>query len=224
MANNCHNHIAISKISKYNASKLVKFLESYEKFNYMNQWVESFIPKKMHLTDGSVSFDNSYTYGAKWFDFEFEIESDGDDFDFIVISGHSAWSPMLPLTKILSEFLNCHISHDYEERGLNFAGEIEFDKGEKTVKFDGSIEEYLYHDQGISGVIDDTDWLAGETREDIIQHKEAWEKIVDEKDIAELNSHFDELLESAVEINEEETEVSTANEEIESEEDDGLPI
>jgi len=89
-------------------SEIINFFDTYENFNYMTDWVESFIKPEFQL-DGD---DRSYKYGSKWFDFYISEELDDDE---LIIGGDSAWSPMIGLCQALSNQYKCEIRIDFEE-------------------------------------------------------------------------------------------------------------
>ena len=221
MANHCYNHVTVSGISKENSKKLVEFLEDYENHSYMHHWVESFLPKHMHLTNGENTSENAYSYGGRWWDFKIESVEEGDETDTILIMGSSAWTPMTGLTQQLAKYLECHICHFYEEGGMDFAGEIEFDNEKMIINFDGTVDEFNYYERGIEGMWDSTEWLDGEGKDIILQFKKDWLAIVKEEDKKKVEEHFEELLKNAMDNEEED---GFDEEEFQWEDDDDLPI
>ena len=151
MANHCYNYgYFIGKpeeIKKLFAQ--VKKLDLETETNYrhggssaqFNLWAGNFckvlMNKPEQKPDGSfpTKFDVYDKYGSKWFEAYFELQEGhtGDEAG-IVISGDSAWSPVLPFfAKICKKYkLTCE--GNYEESGMDFAGEFVIDE-------DGNIED-----------------------------------------------------------------------------------
>ena len=88
---------------------------------------------------GEEGFDVYTEYGSKWFeigDYEFKEES-----NILILSGDSAWSPVIELVQKLAEFYNIKNAYiEYEESGADFGGST-------TINSEGEIieeESYPY--------------------------------------------------------------------------------
>jgi len=70
----------------------------------------------------SNHFDVYKLYGSKWFECNWEYSEKSD---YIILQGDSAWSPMLPLFQKICKKYNLTCEGNYEEPGMDFAGEFE---------------------------------------------------------------------------------------------------
>ena len=151
MANHCYNYgYFIGKpeeIKKLFAQ--VKKIDLETETNYRHGdnsaqftlWAGNFckvlMNKPEQKPDGSfpTKFDVYDKYGSKWFEAHFEIATGhtGDEAG-IIISGDSAWSPVLPFFSKLCKKYKLTCEGNYEESGMDFAGEFVIDE-------DGNIED-----------------------------------------------------------------------------------
>lgn len=161
MANHCWNSVSITGLTKENKERLIKWVNSYEKFTYMNTWVESIItliytqaPKRDLAPLTPEAFD-AYKYGGRWFAFNLDDHTD----DYAQISGDSAWSPMIGMCEVISRELECEVHIDYSESGSDFGGETIFRNGVEEILFEGSYGAYQYYSQGINAIIEDYEWV-----------------------------------------------------------------
>lgn len=79
-------------------------------------------PKKNE--GGSYDIDPYDKYGSKWFDCEWIVEKKEDKVTSVALQGSSAWSPMLPLFEKICKRMNLECWGNYEESGMDFAGEF----------------------------------------------------------------------------------------------------
>lgn len=75
--------------------------------------------------EGNYANDPYKDYGSKWFDCHFEVQEADGFIDHVVLQGDSAWSPMLPLFEKICKRMNLKCYGNYEESGMDFAGEFE---------------------------------------------------------------------------------------------------
>lgn len=88
------------------------------------------------------SIDNVEDWGSKWVVFSNIDYTEGDTMMFV--DGYSAWSPADGLWKKISGDFNLHITLDYSEPGMDFAGVTEFVDGVETLREEMSYWNYLY--------------------------------------------------------------------------------
>lgn len=88
------------------------------------------------------SIDDVEDWGSKWLVFSNIDYTEGDTMMFV--DGYSAWSPADGFWKKVSADFNLHITLDYSEPGMGFAGVIEFNDGSETLKEEMDYWTYLY--------------------------------------------------------------------------------
>ena len=183
----------ITSIDQEAKEKIVTFLESYNKYNYVCDWVNSLISKENQLTPNFDEGGDPYVYGAKWFDYEFDVEE-----DYINISGDSAWSPVEGMCQAISKEFNCHVLINYSESGCDFGGESNFINGEEDIMFEGSYRAYSYYSEGLECLNSDTDWIDDE--ETLNEIKKEWLSIVFKHDREIIEEWYKEELNRITEI------------------------
>ena len=144
MANHCYNYgYFIGKpeeIKKLFAQAKKIDLETETNYRHGDNsaqftlWAGNFckvlMNKPEQTEDGSFpsNFDVYDKYGSKWFEAYFELqEGHTGDEAAIVISGDSAWSPVLPFFAKLCKKYKLTCEGNYEESGMDFAGEFVID-------------------------------------------------------------------------------------------------
>jgi hypothetical protein len=202
MANNCGNWINISGINKETIAKIGTWVESYNEFNYVGNWVNSLIPissleyvlapaRSLAPLSNKVIPQDAYDYGGRWF----EAGVDSAEETEMQISGDSAWSPMLGMCKIISEVFECTVNICYEESGNGFGGETEYVNGVEDIKFDGSYTGYLYYEQGIHRLIENYEWVEDKDDYDsIVDDVKAEVSVDDMKLFREAFAEFDDVI------------------------------
>lgn len=85
-------------------------------------------------------FDFYYQYGTKWWDLDIDRDSDTSLF----ISGDTAWSPPLELTKRISGRYKLEVQHEFEECGNDFAGIHIYKNGGVVEQKDMTYQMYRY--------------------------------------------------------------------------------
>ena len=138
MANHCWNDMSITEFSEIDKERILDFFKSYENFDYLTHWGDS-IAKPEDRTVGEITYDNCYKYGSRWWDFQINV---GDN--FIEVWGDSAWSPMTELAILLTEVFKCHVTLEYSEPGMDFAGIEYFKDGVMTECREFTYGEYEY--------------------------------------------------------------------------------
>ena len=88
------------------------------------------------------SIDDVEDWGSKWIVFSNIDYTEGDTMMFI--DGYSAWSPADGFWRKISQDFNSHITMDYSEPGMDFAGVTEFTDGSETSREEMSYWKYLY--------------------------------------------------------------------------------
>ena len=149
MANHCYNHVSFSgshegleKLAsrlklvakEYNEESLYKVSEVHIGLSGYN-YHRILGTKKKNLSNIPGTHKDVYEeYGSKWFECEFEIYEKDGVIDVIDLSGDSAWSPMLPLAMKICKKFKLKAEGNYEESGMDFAGDYVIDEN-------GSVEE-----------------------------------------------------------------------------------
>jgi len=131
MANNCWNNVTITgnlDTLKKIESKF-KSLEG-EILTYMNY---------NKLFDTDVSDVEGEDWGPKWFTPSVSLEDNK-----LFIKGDSAWMPTIPLFELISDEyeVDCYMS--FEETGMDFAGEMKWEKGDLVYNYDYTSWEFRY--------------------------------------------------------------------------------
>jgi len=192
MANNCSNTINISGLTKENKEKIVQWLKTYDKFRYLNDWVNSIISEENQLTPNFDKGGDPYQYGGRWFDFDpDEAENNGDD-ENICIYGDSAWSPMEGMCEALSKEFQCEINIEFEEGGCDFGGETNYVNGDKEEIFNGTYREYQYYCSGLEYMESDSECV--DDLETLKEIEKDWLTICDLKEQDEVKAHFKKLI------------------------------
>jgi len=152
MANHCYNYgyfvgsrkeiqRLLAQAKKLEEGKEVRYRESTpttaEVGLYAVNYSKLLMNRPDQQEDGNFKpgFDVYDKYGSKWFNAYLELqEYHNEDEIGLVISGDSAWSPVLPLFVKLCKKYKLTCEGNYEESGMDFAGEFGIDK-------DGNIVE-----------------------------------------------------------------------------------
>jgi len=141
MANHCWNYAVFtgeeSKLKQLIASldkARVEFIEKERDLHDQSVWIYglnghivlgSAPPKER--PDGSHDIDSYEAYGSKWFDCHWSVAEQDGKIVSVDLQGDSAWSPMLPLFEKICRRMKLSCYGNYEESGMDFAGEFEFD-------------------------------------------------------------------------------------------------
>lgn len=156
MANYCWNWIHITG-SEQNIKKIKKIIESNEDGFWAQNYSLLLEKPELKWEDTNNLSDVYDEWGSKWFTpyiHEYELEEGiNDNTSYIVISGDSAWSPMIPLCKKLSEHYNAYITIEYEEPGCDFGGKSYFVKGNLIEKQEYTYLEWQYINNNFEGVL-----------------------------------------------------------------------
>jgi hypothetical protein len=139
MANHCWNYAEFSGEEK----KLKQLLASLEKTRQafieteralhnenvliyaLNGHMILGTPPPKQKPDGSYDIDAYTAYGSRWFDCEWDIQHDEGVLIAVTLQGSSAWSPMLPFFEKICKRMKLECHGNYEESGMDFAGEFE---------------------------------------------------------------------------------------------------
>lgn len=121
MANNCYNIITLEgDIETLNKIKDIITPLSKEGLNY-NNYKEIFTNEQIFIdTYEDYDFKDEH---PKWFTPEEPYIID----EQLIICGDSAWTPVTELTGMISHVFKVSSRITYEEQGMNFAGEQEYD-------------------------------------------------------------------------------------------------
>lgn len=90
---------------------------------------------KQKWKDGDDAYDK---FGSRWFECHWEFEEDGT----LVMTGDSAWSPMLPFFRKICKHFKLEAYGNYEESGMDFAGEFEMNETGIMVHTTMTYREY----------------------------------------------------------------------------------
>jgi hypothetical protein len=192
MANHCYNFVTlwgdVNEVKKLN-NRLTKLRDDALKEEYTDKgqeipkyqtafWVHSgsahkiLFQKPDELTN---HFDVYEKYGSKWFECNWEYNEEDD---FIVLQGDSAWSPMLPLFQKICRKYKLRGEGNYEESGMDLAGEFEITIDGEIMDIQMTYREFMqknnpesYWDQLLcdidDGVFDSLDDIINEFNADI---------------------------------------------------------
>lgn len=144
MANHCYNHITLQGNADV-LTKLVARLQTYDQFNYLNGWADYVLGIR---DDFNYSFEederkDAYYYGSRWFDFDIDYQLGSET---LVISGDSAWSPLIKFTEELCKVYQLYGSIYYSETGMDFAGEVSFSGSTEISREECSFREMNYRE------------------------------------------------------------------------------
>lgn len=152
MANHCYNYgyfvgsrkeiqRLLAQAKKLEEGKEVRYRESTPTTAEIGLYAVNYSKLLMNRPDQQedgnfkTGFDVYEKYGSKWFDAYLELqEYHNEDEIGLIISGDSAWSPMLPLFVKLCKKYKLTCEGNYDEPGMDFAGEF-------TIDIDGNFEE-----------------------------------------------------------------------------------
>jgi len=149
MANHCWNWVSFSG-NKEDLQKLHDALRYAESLNPDNDgliWYETFYAA-LGLDVPSEQTDVYDEFGSKWFQIN-EIDTKSTD---LMLTGSSAWSPVVPFVLKLCKKFNLTAQGEYDESGCDFGGFYEIDE-------DGALRDntynyisYRYLSEGLEGV------------------------------------------------------------------------
>lgn len=134
MANDCTFHARITG-SPENIKKLNDALELEGGLLNYNNWNIIF--------DQPISED--FNWGTKWMQYELLDYCDGDD--ILLTSGSSAWAPAEGFWEKLSTEYDLDVYLEYEERGNDFGGILNWKSGQLILDNEMSWWEYFYEMQ-----------------------------------------------------------------------------
>jgi len=156
MANHCYNFVAFTGnekklkqlVSSLEKTRLV-FMETERELHEGNVWIyglnahiilSSRPPEKN--AEGNYTLDVYDEYGSKWFDCDWEVTKVDGKLECVTLQGDSAWSPMLPLFEKIAKRLKLNGEGNYEESGMDFAGEFELSPDGLCSHTEMSYREY----------------------------------------------------------------------------------
>lgn len=184
MANHCWNYAVFSGEEK----KLKQLISSLEKTRKAFIETEGYLPDGMvwiyslngHMVlgtpppkqrpQGSYDIDVYSAYGSKWFDCCWEVEKKDHVIISVSLQGDSAWSPMLPFFEKICRRMNLTCFGNYEESGMDFAGEFEYNTEGEVMHNQMSYREYEAEnnpDQFWENMVENIDEGYFETLEDV---------------------------------------------------------
>jgi hypothetical protein len=152
MANHCYNYgyfvgsrkqiqRLLAQAQKLEETKEMRYRDSSpttaEVGLYAGNYSKLLMNRPDQQEDGNfkTGFDVYEKYGSKWFDAYLELqEYHNEDEIGLTISGDSAWSPALPLFVKLCKKYKLTCEGNYDEPGMDFAGEF-------TIDTEGNLEE-----------------------------------------------------------------------------------
>jgi len=127
MANYCSNWATFSG-SETALKTMVDNICKASKGCTEHLWYETY-PITLGLDRANVDEDNTLNcdvyeeYGSKWFQIDIGDESYGESGEgMVTIYGDSAWSPMSPLFRKLSEVYQLEVESAFDESGNDFGG------------------------------------------------------------------------------------------------------
>lgn len=206
MANNCYNYGYFTG-SVNQIKKLVAALntERIKEINLGNQ--KSLFEGQITLyakNYGSIlgeaeeykdfGFDTYIAYGSRWFECSWEYDKGENN---LIISGDSAWSPVLPFFVKLCKAYKLQCEGEYSESGMDFAGTFIIDSEGNVEENQMSYGEYeAEHNpdsfwQNAMYSIQEGDF---EDFDSVISHFHNARWQVDKSEIDELKEAFDQYL------------------------------
>ena len=152
MANHCYNYVTFEGNEKdVNAFKeRFEALSRSDESHYGGVWLYSTNYNALFPQNGEIDpeeyegegFYNVYgDWGSKWFECTADFEKGG-----VTLYGDSAWSPMLPLFRKISEAYKLKGEGYYSEPGMDFAGTFKIDNGHTQEHLQYTYEGFLFHD------------------------------------------------------------------------------
>jgi hypothetical protein len=226
MANHCYNYGyfigRLEEVKKLFAQ--VKKIDLETETNYrrgdesaeFTLWAGNFsrvlMNKPEQSADGSfpTNFDVYDKYGSKWFEAYFELqEGHTGDQAGIIISGDSAWSPVLPFFAKLCKKYKLTCEGNYEESGMDFAGEFVIDEDGYTEEEHMTYREFEQKNNPESywdSVVNEVQEGYYNTFEDVLElfSNKYWKLTKEEKE--ELKIYFNDYKDSVEETgNDQET-------------------
>jgi hypothetical protein len=180
MANYCWNWSCFTG-DRANLEKLIANVNKAMELNAENRGVLWYGTYSVTLglpswQEGDEEYDVYDRYGSKWFDCEVQ-----DEKDHVIITGTSAWSPMLELFRKLSTIYELKVDAEYEEPGMDFGGFYKADCGDITEDRQLSYYQYRVLSDGTDSIIDGIDNGDYNSLEDAIEHFKDLQEVMDEK-------------------------------------------
>lgn len=126
--------------------------------------------------EGDPEYDVYDRYGSKWFDCEVE-----DREDHVIISGSSAWSPMIEFFRKLSGVYNLNVEAEYEEGGMDFGGFYKAECGDEVEDKTLSYHQYRVMSDGTDSILDGIDEGDYESVDEAIEHFKDLQEVMDRK-------------------------------------------
>jgi hypothetical protein len=157
VANHCYNFVTFSGNEpglKQLVSSLEKariaFMETERELSENNVWIYGLNAYMILGTrppskdeSGNYNMDVYQDYGSKWFDCNWEVTEVEGKLESVTLQGDSAWSPMLPLFEKIAKKMKLDGDGNYEESGMDFAGEFEVSADGLCSHREMTYREYL---------------------------------------------------------------------------------
>lgn len=140
--------------------------------------------------EGDPEYDVYLRYGSKWFDCEVE-----DREDHVIISGSSAWSPMIEFFRKLSGVYNLKVEAEYEEMGNDFGGFFSAEVGEVTKDEQLSYNQYRASSDGTESIIEGVDQFDFESADEAIEHYEDLKFVLNDNQWEQFKSELKSVFE-----------------------------
>jgi hypothetical protein len=226
MANHCYNYgyfigkpdeikklfAQVKKIDLETETNYRRGDESAEFTLWAGNFSRVLMNKPEQSADGSfpTNFDVYDKYGSKWFEAYFELqEGHTGNQAGIIISGDSAWSPVLPFFAKLCKKYKLTCEGNYEESGMDFAGEFVIDEEGYTEEEHMTYREFEQKNNPESywdSVVNEVQEGYYNTFEDVLElfSNKYWKLTKEEKE--ELKIYFNDYKDSVEETgNDQET-------------------
>ena len=174
MANYCYNWAKISG----SETALKTMLDNISKATNQNTeslWYETYpitlgLDRAEAPKDINTFYNDVYEeYGSKWFNIHIDDQTYENGQGTVLLGGDSAWSPMSPLFRKLSEVYQLEIESVFEESGNDFGGYYDCKNGvvTKDLTFEWRVFQYIDdRDTYINSMFDDLDCGHWEDLED----------------------------------------------------------
>jgi hypothetical protein len=198
MANYCWNWSCFTG-DRANLEKLIANVNKAMELNAENRGVLWYGTYSVTLglpswQEGDEEYDVYDRYGSRWFECEVE-----DYKDHVIITGTSAWSPMLELFRKLSAIYELHVKAEYEEPGMDFAGYFGANCGDITEDRQLSYYQYRYQCDGLECIMNDIQDGSFDSAEQAINHFQELQRLMTDEQWEEFKSEVNSVFEDTKE-------------------------
>lgn len=156
MANHCWNY-AVFTGSESALQKLIDnlnkvredFIKEHRPLPEQQAWIYGqnghivALIEEPPIVDGLFSIDPYDAYGSKWYECDWEVEEDDGKIKSVTLQGSSAWSPAHPLFEKICINYGLSCWGNYDESGMDFAGDFEITPNGTTTHNEMTYRQYM---------------------------------------------------------------------------------